>query len=123
ARDAGIKLVRRRIERRRRGLRAVCAAAAGCGGAHANLCLADRQRDGIGMRLLDAGLTEFAGEGLKQLTVEVERDNRNSRRFYERAGFAETRELTRDVQGYVLPLVEYRRPILGSAPLISQPIT
>ena len=85
--------------------------------------LPDRQRDGIGMRLLDAGLTEFAGEGLKQLTVEVERDNRNGRRFYERAGFAETRELTRDVQEYVLPLVEYRRPILGSASLISQPIT
>src|SRR5215470_16747361 len=56
--------------------------------------LPDRQRDGIGMRLLDAGLTEFAGEGLKQLTVEVERDNRNGRRFYERAGIAETRELT-----------------------------
>jgi len=85
--------------------------------------LPDRQRDGIGMRLLDAGLTEFAGEGLKQLTVEVERDNRNGRRFYERAGFAETRELTRDVRGYVLPLVEYRRPIPGSAPPISQPIT
>jgi sugar lactone lactonase YvrE/ribosomal protein S18 acetylase RimI-like enzyme len=74
--------------------------------------LPDRQRNGIGMRLLDAGLTEVAAEGLKQLTVEVERDNRNGRRFYERAGFAEPREVTRDVQGYVLALVEYRRPIL-----------
>jgi sugar lactone lactonase YvrE/ribosomal protein S18 acetylase RimI-like enzyme len=74
--------------------------------------LPDRQRRGIGMRLLDAGLTEFAAEGLKHLTVEVERDNRSGRRFYERAGFAEPRQVTRDVQGFVLSLVEYRRPIL-----------
>jgi sugar lactone lactonase YvrE/ribosomal protein S18 acetylase RimI-like enzyme len=75
--------------------------------------LPDRQGSGIGMRLLEAGLTEFAAEGLKHLTVEVERDNGIGRRFYERAGFAEPREVTRDVQGYVLALVEYRRPILG----------
>ena len=73
--------------------------------------LPDRQRSGIGMLLLDAGLTEFAREGLKHLTVQVERENRNGRRFFERAGFAEPRELTHEVQGYVLPLVEYRRPI------------
>ena len=75
--------------------------------------LPDRQGSGIGMQLLNAGLREFAVEGLKHLTVEVERDNGNGRRFYERAGFAEPRELTRDVQGYVLSLLEYRRPILG----------
>ena len=85
--------------------------------------LPDRQRSGVGMRLLDAALAEFAGEGLKYLTVQVERDNRNGRRFYERAGFAEPRELTQDVQGYMLALVEYRRPILGSAPLMSPSIT
>jgi len=73
--------------------------------------LPDRQRRGIGRQLLEAGLTEFAVEGLKHLTVEVERDNGPGRRFYERAGFAEPRELTRDVQGYVLALVEYRRPV------------
>jgi ribosomal protein S18 acetylase RimI-like enzyme len=78
--------------------------------------LPDRQRSGIGRQLLDAGLTEFAAEGLKHVTVEVERDNGPGRRFYERAGFAEPRELTRDVQGYVLTLVEYRRPIVGSTP-------
>ena len=66
------------------------------------------------MSLLDAGLTEFVGEGLRHVTVEVERDNGKGRRFYEQAGFAEPREVTREVQGYVLPLVEYRRPILGS---------
>jgi ribosomal protein S18 acetylase RimI-like enzyme len=75
--------------------------------------LPDRQRSGIGMMLLDAGLTEFAREGLKHLIVEVERDNGNGRRFYEQAGFAHPRELTREVQGYALALVEYRRPILG----------
>ena len=75
--------------------------------------LPDRQRSGIGMQLLSAGLAEFVGEGLKYLTVAVERDNGNGRRFYERSGFAEPRELTHEVQGYVLALVEYRRPILG----------
>ena len=75
------------------------------------------------MRLLDAGLAEFAGEGMKYLTVQVERDNRNGRRFYERAGFAEPRELSQEVEGYVLALVEYRRPIFGSAPLIGQSVT
>ena len=78
--------------------------------------LPDRQRSGIGRQLLDAALTELAAEGLKHLTVEVERDNGPGRRFYEGAGFAEPRELTRDVQGYVLALVEYRRPILWGAP-------
>jgi ribosomal protein S18 acetylase RimI-like enzyme len=73
--------------------------------------LPDRQRSGLGMRLLDAGLAEFAEERLTHLTVQVERDNGNGRRFYERAGFAKLRELTQDVQGYVLALVEYRRPI------------
>jgi ribosomal protein S18 acetylase RimI-like enzyme len=53
--------------------------------------LPDRQRSGIGQRLLDAGLTECAAEGLTHLTVEVERDNVQGRRFYERAGFAEPR--------------------------------
>jgi len=75
--------------------------------------LPDRQRSGVGIRLLDAGLAEFAGEGLKYLTVQVERGNRNGRRFYEWAGFMEPRELSREVEGYVLALVEYRRPILG----------
>src|SRR5215472_442458 len=56
--------------------------------------LPDRQRSGVGMRLLDAGLAELATQGLKYLIVHVERDNRNGRRFYERAGFAEPRELT-----------------------------
>jgi len=48
--------------------------------------LPDRQRSGVGMRLLDAGLAELATQGLKYLIVHVERDNRNGRRFYERAG-------------------------------------
>jgi len=77
--------------------------------------LPDRQRSGVGMQLLDAGLAEFAAQGLKYLIVHVERDNRDGRRFYERAGFAEPRELAHDVQGYVLALVEYRRALLGSA--------
>jgi len=61
--------------------------------------------------LLEAGLVEFAEEGLKRLIVDVERDNRIGRRFYERSGFGEPREHSQEVQGYVLDLVEYRRSI------------
>src|SRR5215813_298997 len=74
--------------------------------------LPGRQREGIGTRLLNAGLAKFAEERLHQLTVAVERDNASGRRFYEKAGFGAPREFTHDVQGYVLALVEYRRPIL-----------
>jgi ribosomal protein S18 acetylase RimI-like enzyme len=70
-----------------------------------------RQRGGIGTRLLNAGLAEFAEEGLTCLTVLVERDNRIGRRFYEKSGFGEPRAQSQEVRGYVLDLVEYRRPI------------
>jgi ribosomal protein S18 acetylase RimI-like enzyme len=73
--------------------------------------LPDGQRGGIGGRLLDAALAEFTDEGLRLLTVCVERDNVIGRRFYEKMGFAEPKELTQEVQGYSLRLVEYRRPI------------
>jgi ribosomal protein S18 acetylase RimI-like enzyme len=73
--------------------------------------LPDGQRGGIGGRLLDAALAEFADEALRLLTVCVERDNVIGRRFYEKMGFAEARALTQTVQGYALALIEYRRPI------------
>jgi ribosomal protein S18 acetylase RimI-like enzyme len=78
--------------------------------------LPDRQRSGSGTHLLDTGLMELAGEGLQHLTVEVERDNGVGRRFYERSGFVATRELTREVEGYALALIEYRRPLTLKAP-------
>ena len=73
--------------------------------------LPDAQRRGIGADLVNAGVATFAEEGLKRLTVSVEEDNVVGRRFYEKMGFAEPRELTHEVQGYSLRLVEYRRPI------------
>lgn len=73
--------------------------------------LPDGQRVGIGGRLLDAALAEFADGGLRLLTVCVERDNVIGRRFYEKMGFAEVRALTQTVLGYALALIEYRRPI------------
>jgi len=74
--------------------------------------LPERQRDGIGIRLLNAGLAELAKAGREHLTVAVKSGNANGRRFYEKAGFGEPREFTHQVPGYVLALVEYRRPIL-----------
>jgi ribosomal protein S18 acetylase RimI-like enzyme len=73
--------------------------------------LPDRQRSGIGSQLVKARLAAFAEEGLKHLTVSVERENILGRRFYERMGFAELRALSLEVQGFSLDLVEYRRPI------------
>ena len=74
--------------------------------------LPDSQRRGIGMQLLHAGLREFGAEGLKHLTVEVERDNGNGRRFYERAGFcADGAEEPFDVDGVAVPEVRYVREL------------
>src|SRR5262249_60945704 len=69
--------------------------------------LPDRQREGIGTRLLNAGLAKFAEERLHQLTVAVERDNANGGRFYEKAGVGAPRQVTHYVQGDVLALVEH----------------
>jgi ribosomal protein S18 acetylase RimI-like enzyme len=69
------------------------------------------QRGGIGTDLVNAGLATFAEEGLTRLTVSVEEKNMIGRRFYERMGFADPRELTQELQGYSLKLIEYRRPI------------
>jgi ribosomal protein S18 acetylase RimI-like enzyme len=73
--------------------------------------LPERQRSGIGTQLLDAGLVALAQEDVRRLTVSVERDNTVGRRFYERMGFAEVREVSQEAQGYLLELVECYRPI------------
>lgn len=73
--------------------------------------LPHEQRSGIGARLLEAALGQFAAEGLRRLTVSVERDNVTGRRFYEKSGFTDARAFTQLVQGYSLALVEYRRLI------------
>jgi ribosomal protein S18 acetylase RimI-like enzyme len=73
--------------------------------------LPDRQRSGIGADLVRTGLAIFAEEGLRRLTVSVERENILGRRFYERMAFGEPRELTQELQGYSLKLIEYRRSI------------
>ena len=53
-------------------------------------------------------------DGVTRLTVSIERDNRLGRRFYEKSGFGEPREHAQQLQGYVLDLIEYRRPIPGA---------
>ena len=56
--------------------------------------LPDAQRSGIGTHLVNAGLAVLAEEGLRRLTVSVEQENIIGRRFYEKMGFGEPRELT-----------------------------
>jgi ribosomal protein S18 acetylase RimI-like enzyme len=75
--------------------------------------LPDRQRSGVGAQLLEAGLAAFGAQGARDLTVSVERDNAVGRRFYRRTGFTEVRELTQNVEGYLLRLVECRCSIRG----------
>src|SRR5262245_32689000 len=62
--------------------------------------LPDAQRGGIGGRLLDAALAQFADEGARLLTVCVERDNAIGRRFYEKMRFVQPRALTQTWLGH-----------------------
>ena len=73
----------------------------------------DRQHSGIGTKLLEAGVAAFAQQGVRRLTVLVERDNTVGRHFYARTGFTEVRELSREAEGFLLKLVECNRSIQG----------
>jgi RimJ/RimL family protein N-acetyltransferase len=73
--------------------------------------LPERQGQGIGTRLLETGLAECRERGVKEITVFVERDNRNGRAFYRARKFEEIAEHTREVHGHPVTLVECRRPV------------
>src|SRR5262249_9268066 len=72
------------------------------------------QCGGIGTRLLDAGPAQCAAEGLTRPAGAGERDHRLGRSLYRKSGFGEPREHSQQLQGYVLDLIEYRRPIPGA---------
>jgi ribosomal-protein-alanine N-acetyltransferase len=57
---------------------------------HVNTIAVDpaRRRQGLGRALMDAVLTEVAGEGVQCATLEVRRSNLAAQRLYERLGFA-----------------------------------
>jgi len=56
---------------------------------HVNTIAVDpeRRRQGLGLALMDAVLTQVAREGVTRATLEVRRSNRPAQRLYERLGF------------------------------------
>lgn len=54
--------------------------------------LPEAQGEGLGYRLLEAGLTRFPAN--TRFVLHVERDNPKARRFYEDRGFRTTGEVT-----------------------------
>ncbi|CAM3866703.1 GNAT family N-acetyltransferase [Alkalicoccus chagannorensis] len=64
----------------------------------------DHQGRGVGSALLEAGKAEL--KGLQELFVDVEKDNRSGRRFYEAKGFRFLREFDDPIDGYPLISVE-----------------
>ncbi len=65
--------------------------------------LPDWQRDGIGTALLQKGLTEL--EGVRDIYVNVEKDNTTGMRFYEAKGFCRVKEYDDDFDGHILKTV------------------
>ena len=66
--------------------------------------LPEAQRQGLGSRLLDAGLSRFSPN--TRFVLSVERDNPKARRFYEPRGFRPVRELVDVYLGHEFDDVE-----------------
>jgi ribosomal protein S18 acetylase RimI-like enzyme len=66
--------------------------------------LPEAQGQGIGTRLLEAGIGRFPE--VTKVTLRVERENTPARRFYESRGFAAGRHLTDSFMGHELHEVE-----------------
>jgi len=69
--------------------------------------LPEAQGEGIGGRLLEAGISRFLTD--TKITLRVERDNIPARRFYEARGFRETGEFTEDFFGHEMREIEMLR--------------
>ncbi|WP_307892486.1 GNAT family N-acetyltransferase [Bacillus swezeyi] len=61
------------------------------------------QGKGIGTALLEEGIKHL--EGVKKLFVEVEKDNRNGKHFYQAKGFEDVSEYEEDFEGHILKTV------------------
>lgn len=69
--------------------------------------LPEYQRQGIGSRMLKEGIASFVKRGVEEAFVDVEKDNIKGINFYEREGFQRTRELSFELPGQNLKLLEY----------------
>ncbi|MFC4737146.1 GNAT family N-acetyltransferase [Bacillus daqingensis] len=66
--------------------------------------LPEVQGNGIGTKLLDAAISALSE--LQELYVEVEKDNRSGKAFYDAKGFTFVREYDDPIDGHVLKTVE-----------------
>ena len=73
--------------------------------------LPEWQRQGVGSRLLGEGVAILCAHGAEEVFVHVEKDNGKGIAFYERKGFCRGRELSMEMPGQDLELVEYARLI------------
>jgi diamine N-acetyltransferase len=71
--------------------------------------LPEYQRQGIGHCFLKAGLASLIKEGVEEVFVEVEKDNAKGIDFNEREGFHPTRELSFELPGQSLKLIEFAK--------------
>lgn len=69
--------------------------------------LPEWQRQGIGRRLLSAGLDVLASQGVQQLLVHVEKNNPIGVQFYKDSRFCPVREFSVDLPDQALVLLEY----------------
>ncbi len=69
--------------------------------------LPEYQYQGIGKRMLKDGLSSLKNYGMEKVFVQVEKENAKGINFYERNGFHPTRELSIELPGQSLNLIEY----------------
>ena len=69
------------------------------------------QRRGIGRHLMTSGLQQLQLRGVRSLSVRVEQQNAQARRFYESGGFRYVTESIASLFGYPLAIVVYERPV------------
>jgi ribosomal protein S18 acetylase RimI-like enzyme len=80
---------------------------------HALYVLRERQRRGVGRRLLRDGAAAVAARGHRSLLLWVLRDNAPARAFYERLGGRVVASKEIEIGGAALPEVAYGWPDLG----------
>jgi ribosomal protein S18 acetylase RimI-like enzyme len=69
--------------------------------------LPEWQRQGIGSGLLREGLAALSTHGAEEVFAHVEQDNAKGIAFYQRSGFHQVRELSLELPGQSLDLLEY----------------
>ncbi|MGE8205077.1 N-acetyltransferase family protein [Heyndrickxia sp. NPDC080065] len=67
------------------------------------------QKGGVGSKLLQHGITQL--NGIDRLLVEVEKDNKIGKAFYESKGFKVAKEYTAEFFGHSLPTILMALPL------------